>query len=498
MFLLGFVGEVRSGLNGDSAWLLHVARRVSDGARLYVDVIEVNPPLVVWLGLPVVALARATGWSDAAIFRGAIWCLALLAIWLGGRALRLLAPGTPVGWRPAVLVGMAVVLVGMPAGYFGQREHLVLILVLPWLLVAAARAEGGAPGRAVAAAAGALAGFGVALKPHYLLLPAAVAAYGWAAARTPRRLPPEHGTLAAVLACYALLAAVLAPEYLGLVDRWGPVYWDYVRRPLATILAGDLKPLTVLAALLYWPVARRLTARPRMADFLGIATAVLFVAVVLQHKGFGYHYYPAVGTGMLLVFLGLLGAGPRPPGMPVRIAARTAGALILVPILALSLGWAADRAGGSAKRGPVAAGSREIGAFLDGRAARGAVVVWSPWMDDSFPLMLERRAVWASRYPFVWFLPALYRERMSAPGPVACRREAEMSPDERTLLATVAEDLRAYRPELVFVRKPGTEGLLRIPLLECLARSGEFRREFGAYRPLVDLEHFRVFQRKAT
>jgi hypothetical protein len=162
------------------------------------------------------------------------------------------------------------------------------------------------------------------------------------------------------------------------------------------------------------------------------------------------------------------------------------------------MGWAADRAGGSARRGPVAAGSREIGAFLDGRPGRGAVVVWSPWMEDSFPLMLERRAVWASRYPFVWFLPALYRHRLAGPGPVACRAEPEMSPEERALVGTVAEDLRTFRPELVFVRKPGVEGLLRIPLLACFSQSGEFRREFRAYRPLVDLEHFRVYQRTAT
>ena len=32
-------------------------------------------------------------------------------------------------------------------------------------------------------------------------------------------------------------------------------------------------------------------------------------------------------------------------------------------------------------------------------------------------------------------------------------------------------------------------------ILACFAQVPEFRREFGAYRPLVDLEHFRVYQR---
>ena len=72
-----------------------------------------------------------------------------------------------------------------------------------------------------------------------------------------------------------------------------------------------------------------------------------------------------------------------------------------------------------------------------------------------------------------------------------------MSEVERELIGTVAADLAGHRPELVFVRKTGEEGLLRIPILNCLARLGRFRREFAAYRPVLDLEHFRVFQRGA-
>ena len=472
---------------------------MSDGARLYVDVVEVNPPLVIWLDLPLVAIARGTGWSEPAVYRGFVWLLALLSLGLSDRALRGLDPAGPAWWRRALLVALTVLLAGMPAGYFGQREHLALILVLPWLLVSAARAEGGVPRLALSVGAGALAALGVGLKPHFLVLPAAVLAHGWTAGRGPRRVPPEFVAMGGVLVCYAILALLLAPEYLGFVSRWGGVYWDYVRRPLGTILAGDLKPITVLGALLFWPLARRLTSRARMADVLGIATAALFAAVVLQHKGFGYHYYPAVATGSLLVFLGLLGGGDRPPAAPIRLAGQGIAVLLLLPILALSLGWAVDRARGSARLAPVAAGSREIGAFLDGHpGARGPIVIWSPWMEDSFPLVLERRAHWGSRYPFVWFLPALYREELRRPGPVVCRPGSEMSAEERALVGTVADDLRAHRPSLVFVRKPGAEGLLRIPLLACLSRSEAFRREFGAYRPLMELGHFRVYQRTAT
>src|SRR5271163_878302 len=40
---------LRSPLKDDIAWLLYVARRWMAGRELYVDVIEVNPPLIVWI-----------------------------------------------------------------------------------------------------------------------------------------------------------------------------------------------------------------------------------------------------------------------------------------------------------------------------------------------------------------------------------------------------------------------------------------------------------------
>jgi hypothetical protein len=48
-------------VNVDVSWYLIVSERMLDGQRLYVDILETNPPMAVsvyWLG---VALARAIG-----------------------------------------------------------------------------------------------------------------------------------------------------------------------------------------------------------------------------------------------------------------------------------------------------------------------------------------------------------------------------------------------------------------------------------------------------
>ena len=61
--VLGFVlfVSLRSPLKDDIAWLLYVARRCLSGRELYVDVVEVNPPLIIWLSAIPLTIAQ---WLD--------------------------------------------------------------------------------------------------------------------------------------------------------------------------------------------------------------------------------------------------------------------------------------------------------------------------------------------------------------------------------------------------------------------------------------------------
>jgi hypothetical protein len=51
-------------INHDVAWYYYAAGRVLDGARLYVDIVDPNPPLVYYLDVPAVWAARRLGRDD--------------------------------------------------------------------------------------------------------------------------------------------------------------------------------------------------------------------------------------------------------------------------------------------------------------------------------------------------------------------------------------------------------------------------------------------------
>ena len=155
-------------LNHDVAAVLNFSGRWLDGERLYADLIDVNPPLIFILNLLPAAMGE---WLPVNPVTALVLCV--LGLMGGSFALcwRLLPRlGLPPVMRVVAAGTLPITMLG--AGYdFGQREHLMLIAALPYLVLAALRAEGGRapPGLTLGVALLAAAGF--ALKPHFLAIP---------------------------------------------------------------------------------------------------------------------------------------------------------------------------------------------------------------------------------------------------------------------------------------------------------------------------------------
>ncbi|MBX6748002.1 MAG: hypothetical protein IRY87_38705, partial [Acetobacteraceae bacterium] len=123
-------------LNHDVAALLDFTRRWLGGERLYVDILDVNPPLIFLLNLPPAAIGA---WTALDAVPALLLCLLGLCALSASLALRLL-PKAPV---EAACLTLGIPLLTLAAGYdFGQREHLMVLAALPWLLLAARRIEG--------------------------------------------------------------------------------------------------------------------------------------------------------------------------------------------------------------------------------------------------------------------------------------------------------------------------------------------------------------------
>jgi hypothetical protein len=484
------VASARAGavpLGPDVAWQLYVAGALLRGARLGRDIIEVNPPLAAWFGIPAVGLAALTGASAGGAHRALVLLLGLwstVAMVAVGRHLAVLR-------RPFALLlfclPSALALALQPGYDLGQREHLVILLVLPYLLLLAARLEHARVAPRLAFAVGVAAGAGFALKPFFLL-PLGLGL--WQLQRERRSLLlPELLGIAAAYAGYAAAIAIAAPDWFVAAREFWPLYAAY--RPATWLdIATRQGVVLVLAAiaLAAWAGTRvAVDGASRLGDALAVALSGFVLAMLVQRKPW---IYLAVPSGVLALTLLVARtqetAGRVPtPGLRllraamVVVAALRTGRLLwwLVHAPVLSL---ADRA---------ALGNYTLlRAALDSLPAATTIAALSPTHGVVFPLALDLGAQWTMRLPSLW--------------PAASGRARDDTSQDR-LRRLVASDLDRERPSVLLVLRPGGTYAWLGPesqrdWQQWLARLPEGAAALAPYRPWRSVGEFMVLRRQPS
>lgn len=477
--LLGLALAVRLGLtiNNDVAWYIYSANAFLDGGRLYDDVFfEVNPPLMLYLTVPGVALARLSGIGLISGYVLSVFALVALSLSLS-------AAVSPARWRSGCLILLFLVLVVLPAGDFGQRSHLMVTLALPYLLLTAARLRGDEPcGTALAAVVGAAAGLGFAIKPHYLLVPATLELVLWRRRRRPGSvLRAETLALGAVLASYAASIFAFTPEYLTRVIPYAlEVYNSAYRNGWSFVLARPETLLVPMAAFLHLRIRRSLPAPQAVTgDVFTAAALALFAIYLVQMKGWNYHIYPA--TAMLVLLAGNWALSPPAPGLLLRLAGTTLAGLLVIKAAIL-----ADN------RYPL------MDRLMPYIRANGADAIYffssNTW--TGFPMTLYADVEWTSRFPAVWLLPGIVNAGNRAGRDGDSEALAEI---ERFVTEAVVADLAARPPDIVFVDARPEKPWYRRPGFDFIAHFSADRRFaalWAGYRLIGDIQGFEIYERK--
>ncbi len=293
--------------DADVSWLLVAAGRMIDGAVPYRDIIEPNPPASILLYIPAVLLARCTGLSPAVACDIVVAALLLgsfaLAAHILGRAGLIGRAERARAWCLAVPI-----LLLLPLGSFGQREHMVFGALLPCIASLAARRRGFIPATVPLVAVALLAGAAVALKPIFALAlagPAILAMRG----RPWRDILKLHELwiAAAVVIAYGAAVALLLPDYASrmlplLIEVYLPA-----RTPFGILLALPTTALWFALLASYWQVDHEAP----LGQGLALASIGFLACYFIQGKGFAYHGLPAVmaaGLAMTTALARRLGA----------------------------------------------------------------------------------------------------------------------------------------------------------------------------------------------
>ena len=324
--------QIHFGAFGDVSWIITICEGWLDGKRLYVDFFETNTPAAVALYLPPTWFARLAHLRPEAVVAtyGLFAASGALAYTLAiARSAGVIADSSGF----ATVVGL-VVLTLMPGRTFDERDFFALVLLLPSIAFAAARA---APGRvnAVDAAFTALGlAFAVAIKPPYAAIPALLFLHLAFRVGIANALKCAEFYLAAAFFALIVIVSWLAfPEYFRDVLPTISLAYVPVREPMATLIANaGVVAFLALGALIALVCGRRATA-PLPASFALAAFGAL-IAYFVQGKGWLYHIYPALA---LIALAYAAASGHRPRDRLLSVLAALAAAAPLIGALLFDL-----------------------------------------------------------------------------------------------------------------------------------------------------------------
>ena len=433
-------------IHHDCAIYLQCGELLLDGKVPYVDFVDINPPLIMYLNAVPAFVARRLGVSPIVIFSAFV----VVVVGLSTAALQIqltdVWSGDSGGATVLASLWAAFSLVMWHVGQFGQREHLLVLLYIPLLVARCGRTLGVQIPRCRAVLLGVAGGVGVCLKPHFMVVVLLIELRLLLATREIRRCATaELAGFASVPVAYALhFVFVPAAMRDSFLYRWVPLvarnYSVY-----SSALSDITTPVIVIAALVslvalagrgLWAHSIRVLADALSFFVLGSAAVYVF-----QAKGWFYHQVPVVGGTVLL--LGMVAAARSAPVKPGRAAAppvRAFGAM------ALGMLWLVVVVGSYTEPDSGLFVSR-FGPVIDRYSRKGEPVLFvSTHVTPAYPTLVQKERRPGSRY--LWFFPIpMLRHQAGPPG----SRADALSSEERRLLRELAEDIAVRRPPLVFV-----------------------------------------------
>lgn len=459
-------------INHDTSWYLVATKKWLAGAQLYVDIVEVNPPLNFYLTVPVIYLAALTGLSETNaqyLFLSGLMAISLIWVW------RLLLQHATLDLTRRVLMLTAVAAaMSFPAvASAGQREHLMVILVMPYLLgyILLPGAGRGKSGMARAA----FAAIGICIKPHFLLIPVTLTVTEILLTRSLRPvISGANLTIFLIGAAYVGAAALLHPEYFtSIIPTAMLVYGAYgfdtatVYRSLAPIVPGLFLAASMFACL--YGLGRQM-AFPVAAVFA--ACGIYFA----QWTGYRYqalpvHAFVMVGLVWLIV-----------QSHPVRaLSILSAVGLLACANVAFQNGFYRNLM------------TESLLPTVLAETPNPRIMLFSSSLGPSFPLITEANAEWTSRYPALWLVPGAVNSLMATDcnnAPEHCKQLQYIQNGTRW---DIVDDFVRSDPNILIFDTYPPYVYLPFSFFDFLSGDPRFSNEMRQYRVIKSDDRFTIW-----
>lgn len=477
LYLLGGVAVAGLGLvlslivlpGPDLLWRMHIADGLLAGKVMYRDFLEVNPPLWFWAALPAAWLAQNTPILAYHALIGLNMAVMVSATFLLFQlAKKTLGPSTAA----AAAFGFLFALCLVSIGDLGQREQSLLMACGLWIALLCARLEAREVGLATAILVGLVSAYGFALKHYFVLLPLVLEVWLlWRQKRAWRPFRPENLTLAFTALAYAGAIWTFTPDFLGrMMDLIQTAYFAF--GSWTGSISRQRQHLLLMQSLfVFLPIILIVLTKERRAFFVALALASIacLAIVMLQQKGWRYHFVAAHGlSAMLSIMIVHQAFVSQKTGLRLAFPLVATWALIwnLVAVPAIS---------NVQTRGQIV--DPLLKSIVAKEPKESRIFILSVGPDYAFhPLADAGRPYW-SRYYSMWMMPGLLTP--SNDPKLEAIRKVEMA----RVRADFIEDIQCSRPSLIvgevgYVR---TKKPVRFDAISYLAEDPAFKAWLNAH-----------------
>jgi len=454
----------------DPAMYLQSANLILDGLKPYVDFIDINPPLIMYLSIIPVVLAKALHISE---FVALALCTMAL-IFVCAILLQNVIRGSGIFSRKETIFidyGFIFISVMMTVTYcYAQREHLFAICFLPYVFLRGLRNHFRQPVSIfIAIAIGLLCGLMSALKPHFLILILSfeLCLFYWDKKNYSFK-QPEVLSIILINVIYTAHFLFLPievrkgffEELVPLVIRNYNSMDETSIRGLKNLKWHFLQYFLIFGSVFFlWPY---LTEPFKRIQKLLISTSIVaFVLFVLQHKGWPYQLVVSFALIMMsfviaiVSFYKILGEVDRKTSLLCFVNILLAMLALYLPInraLKNALGFKVE-----AYIPELSNAKAYLKSTLEQIASVGdKVLILSVNPSYSYPLFNHMGYRTGSRYLFL-FPMAFFNNKflVDEDGPYPYKSFEQMPAEEQLFIRRLQEDVLTNKPKvLAFISTP--------------------------------------------
>jgi hypothetical protein len=481
-------------LHNDVGALLYLAGRWLDGATLYREIIDPNSAMIYMIYASAVSVGRVLGVSSILVLQVEMIMLALGSLLLCRYLVDMIFSDRTIVMRGVMMVILAYL--AFPVGDLWQREHIMILLMLPYLMGAALRVRNIEITPRLATIIGLLAGVGTVIKPYYLPVWGLLELYLLKMCGRKSLMRRENIVIAAIVIPFWLGVLIFLPGYVEVLRRAMDIYHAY-HRPYVELVRqpGAISCVAALVLALLLPLQGK---EARIRGVFLVAAATYLAVALYAHTAWAYHFYPTLVTSRLSIFLSLwlfMEQRPKAKGL-LRHWREAAAVTVAVSIMVLAGGRFADAA---IHPDP----PMELRGLLEKYSGRSVADVTCT-IRPLFPAANYVGTHLVSRFAYLWMLPGCYSaaERGTLPGnPFPYHPIDRMGATERYMFDAYISDLVASRPDVILIDQREYKdgfGPTSFDFLDYFSRDTRFATLLDGYDKVGTVDHHLVLERRGT